>query len=81
MMVVLVPILMTLHRIPGACLELIACNCTTGCRTERCGCKHTNLQCMNLWECKILNKECRNYRFKNSRENSNLGRKQVNFIN
>jgi uncharacterized LabA/DUF88 family protein len=57
----LVPILMNLDPIPKACLDLIVCNCTKGCRTERCGCKRANLQCMDLCKCNISNKEeCRN---------------------
>ena len=32
----LVPILMTLDPIPKACLEIITCNCNTGCATLRC---------------------------------------------
>ena len=58
---ILVPILMTLDPIPESCLDLIACSCTTGCKTLRCGCKRNNLLCMDLCKCKVTSKEqCRN---------------------
>lgn len=57
----LVPILMTLDPVPEACLDLITCNCVTGCRTLRCGCKRAQIQCMDLCKCKTTNRdECRN---------------------
>ena len=33
---ILVPIFMLLPPVPESCLEIISCECKTGCRTMRC---------------------------------------------
>jgi hypothetical protein len=38
----LISLLMTLDPIPQACLEMISCQCSTGCITLRCSCKKAN---------------------------------------
>ena len=50
------PILMTKSAIPDDELKLTSCSCTTGCNTNRCGCKKMNLLC-NI-NCKCVNDEC-----------------------
>jgi hypothetical protein len=47
----LISLLMTLDPIPQACLEMISCQCSTGCITLRCSCKEAKLPCTNLCKC------------------------------
>ena len=47
----LVPVLMSRDPIPKACLEMIRCQCTTGCRSRRCKCKQSGLKCTGLCKC------------------------------
>ncbi len=54
---ILEPILMSLDPIPKACLELIRCQCTTGCRTLRCKCRKANLFCTALCMCDEANQQ------------------------
>jgi hypothetical protein len=44
----LIPLLMTLDPVPQACLEMISCQCSTGCITLRCSCKKAKLPCTDL---------------------------------
>jgi hypothetical protein len=37
--------------IPQACLEMISCQCSTGCITLRCSCKEAKLPCTDLCKC------------------------------
>ena len=46
------PILMSLNPIPEACLEVIFCSCKTNCRTLRCKCRKSGLQCTRMCVCK-----------------------------
>ena len=39
------PILMTKDPIPNSALKIISCNCTTNCKTNRCGCRKLGLSC------------------------------------
>jgi hypothetical protein len=47
----LIPLLMTLDPVPQACLEMISCQCSTGCITLRCSCKKAKLPCTDLCKC------------------------------
>ena len=41
----LIPLPITLDPIPQACLEMISCQCSSGCIMLRCSCKKAKLPC------------------------------------
>jgi hypothetical protein len=45
------PILMSLHPIPEACLEMVSCQRSSGCRNLRCKCRKSTLPCTGLCGC------------------------------
>lgn len=47
----LVPVLMTLDPIPKACVEMLSCQCTTGCATLRCKCRKAKIVCSGFCSC------------------------------
>ena len=49
------PILLSLPAVPDQCLELLSCNCKTGCRTMRCGCRRNKLNCTQFCKCIVNN--------------------------
>ena len=57
----LVPILMSLDPIPQACIEMIHCQCTTGCSTLRCKCCKSKLVCTSLCTCVGRGTACINH--------------------
>jgi hypothetical protein len=59
----LIPLLTTLDPIPQACLEMISCQCPTGCITLRCSCKKAKLPCTDLCKCH----QCKHEQCVNSR--------------
>jgi hypothetical protein len=60
----LIPLLMTLDPVPQACLEMISCQCSTGCITLRCSCKKkAKLPCTDLCKChQSKHEQCLNSR-------------------
>ena len=42
---------MTLPVAPDSVLEIVNCSCKTGCKSNRCSCKKSNLSCTDLCEC------------------------------
>ena len=57
------PILMSKDPIPQACIEIISCQCLTGCRTLRCRCKKSNLSCTEMCKCGAMRElQCMNSR-------------------
>ena len=55
------PILMSLSPVPESCQEIIACKCKTGCKTLRCRCKKSNLNCTRDCTCSSGNELCQNH--------------------
>jgi hypothetical protein len=49
----LIPILMSLSPIPEGCMEMIFCQCKTGCRTCQCGCRTKKLFCTAACKCRL----------------------------
>ena len=42
---------MTVLPAPQALLAMISCHCTTGCKTQRCSCRGSSLQCTDVCGC------------------------------
>ncbi len=47
----LVPELMLLNPVPSVCLEMITCQCGSGCNTLRCKCRKSKLLCTAACGC------------------------------
>ena len=45
------PIIMSFPPVPESCREVIACKCKSGCKTLRCKCKKSNLNCTRGCTC------------------------------
>ena len=55
------PVLTTLPPIPKACKDIVSCNCTKGCVSNRCSCKKWNLHCTEACKCSESETvECKN---------------------
>ena len=54
----LIPVLMTLDPVPKACLEMVSCNCRTGCATLRCKCRKSGVVCTGLCGCTKADGNC-----------------------
>ena len=55
------PVLTTLPPIPKACKDIVSCNCTNGCVSNRCSCKKWGLQCTEACKCSDSETvECKN---------------------
>lgn len=48
---VLLPELMSLNPVPDMCLEMITCQCASGCNTLRCKCRKSKLLCTTACGC------------------------------
>ena len=55
------PILMSLSPVPESCQEIIACKCKSGCKTLRCRCKKSNLNCTRDCTCSNGSELCHNH--------------------
>ena len=44
-------IMMSLQPIPESCMELVSCQCKTGCQTLRCTCRKSKVHCTQSCKC------------------------------